>query len=603
MPQSGSTPSSSTPFVPRFGPTAAPAAPTRRDLFRDLFPTTAEAFPSGYPLPKGLRQAGSVGRLAERSTSAPQIVMPSLAVVALNRMGFGPRTGDVAAFNALGANDTARLTAYVDQQLNPAAISDTDCNNRIAAAGYQTLNKTLTQLFTDHHVADPPNWEVRIQPVLETELVTWTRAVYSKRQLFESVAHFWHNHFSVYGYEFIEGPTFVHYDRDAIRANALGNFRTMLGAVTKSPVMLVYLDNFINFADGGVGYSNENFARECLELHCLGAEVSYGNTPRDQIPTDGNGVPLGYCEDDVKDMARSLTGWTFDIDWIGGGNTGVFTYRNDLHSTEAKTVVGAHIAAGGTAATDGNAALDAVARHPATGRFIAKKLCRRFIGDFPPQSIVDSAAALFTSQWQAADQIRQVMRHILLSNEFRTTWGEKIKRPFEIAVSALRAAGAEWRFAYTFPYPDGWENWPLDMQDTSSLHWLFEQGNQVIFGWHPPNGHPDMRAAWQATSPRVAGWRLVNWLIDVENGSGVWRLNVIGQTPGNVRSANAIVDFWIDRILGRPMAAADREQLVDFMAAGHNPDFDLPLATDEETKDRLRSLIGLLFMTPDFLWR
>ena len=70
-----------------------------------------------------------------------------------------------------------------------------------------------------------------------------------------------------------------------------------------------------------------------------------------------------------------------------------------------------------------------------------------------------------------------------------------------------------------------------------------------------------------------------------------------------MRSANEIVDFWLDRILGRLMAAADRDQLVDFMAAGHNPDFDLPLATDEETQDRLRSLVGLIFMTPDFLWR
>jgi len=83
--------------------------------------------------------------------------------------------------------------------------------------------------------------------------------VHSKRQLFEVLADFWHNHFNVYGWEFIEAPVWAHYDRDVIRAHALGNFRQMLEAVAKAPAMLVYLDNFTNFADGGAGYGNENF--------------------------------------------------------------------------------------------------------------------------------------------------------------------------------------------------------------------------------------------------------------------------------------------------------------------------------------------------------
>jgi uncharacterized protein (DUF1800 family) len=586
----GPTPPYPVPFVP-YSPTAL----SRRDLLTPL---------SGR-LPPGYRAATGMRRTRPPATRETTGGVPPLAVIALNRMGFGPRPGDLDAFNALGGSDTARLTAYVDQQLSPTGISDTDCNSRITASAYQTLGKTSLQLFQDHHLADPDDWEVRLQPALETELMTWTRAVYSKRQLFESMVHFWHNHFSVYAYEFVEGPMWVQFDRDVIRANALGNFRTFLEGVTKSQSMLLYLDNYSNFADGGVGYSNENFSRECLELHGLGAEVSYGNIPRGQVPTDSNGVPLGYCQDDVEDLARCLTGWTFDINWVWQqpGTTGNFVYRNDLHSTEAKIILGTAIAAGGTAAADGTAALNAIARHPATGRFLAKKLCRRFIGDFPPQSIVDSAAALFTAQWQAPDQIKQVMRHILLSNEFRTTWGEKIKRPFEVIVSALRASNASFRFYSQFPYPGDWSTWHVDMQDNSSLHWLFEKGNQVLFGWHPPNGHPDVRGAWQASSPRVACWRTLNWLVDQQDAGGAWRLNVLTQTPAGVRSANEIVDFWIPRIFGRTLSAFDREQFVDFMAAGHNPSFDLPLDTDEDTQTRLRSLVGLMFMSPEFLWR
>ena len=98
-------------------------------------------------------------------------------------------------------------------------------------------------------------------------------------------------------------------------------------------------------------------------------------------------------------------------------------------------------------------------------------------------------------------------------------------------------------------------------------------------------------------------WRLMNWLIDVENVSGVHQLNVLAQTPSGVRTANQLADFWIDRIFGRPIPAQDRYEIVEFMAQGHNPDFELPLDTDEDTQDRLRSMVGLIFMSPSFLWR
>ena len=73
--------------------------------------------------------------------------------------------------------------------------------------------------------------------------------------------------------------------------------------------------------------------------------------------------------------------------------------------------------------------------------------------------------------------------------------------------------------------------------------------------------------------------------------------------PTATRTANELADFWINRILGRPMPAAERHEIVEFMAQGHNPDFDLPLDSDDDTQDRLRSMVGLIFMSPSFLWR
>ncbi len=89
----------------------------------------------------------------------------------------------------------------------------------------------------------------------------------------------------------------------------------------------------------------------------------------------------------------------------------------------------------------------------------------------------------------------------------------------------------------------------------------------------------------------------------VDNDSDIPYFDPMVHTPVEVRSANEIVDFWSDRALGRPLPTLERDPLVSFMAQGHNPDFDLPLGTDEDTQERLRTLIALILMTPSFLWR
>lgn len=188
------------------------------------------------------------------------------AVRVLNHLTYGATSTSLAEFNALGANDTARLTAFVDQQLNPAAINDSALDTRLANAGYSTLSKSLTQLWADHILPDPA-YDIRMRPAWEAQRATLVRAVHSKRQLQELVIGFWHNHFNVMATDFDSGPVFMHYHRDVIRANALGNFRTMLEAVAQSTSMLYFLDNASNTRSG----PNENFARELLELHTFGA--------------------------------------------------------------------------------------------------------------------------------------------------------------------------------------------------------------------------------------------------------------------------------------------------------------------------------------------
>ena len=153
----------------------------------------------------------------------------------------------------------------------------------------------------------------------------------------------------------------------------------------------------------------------------------------------------------------------------------------------------------------------------------------------------------------------------------------------------MRAAGADFTLK-------------MDDSDTSSFLSRFDDTGQELFNWPAPNGYPDVRGAWQSMTPRVMSWRLCNWLIDFDDANGDFYLDVLSQTPPAVNTANELADFWIDRILNRPMDPLDRDEFVEFMAQGINPDFELDF-TDGDTRDRLRSLVGLIFMAPDFLWR
>ncbi len=332
-------------------------------------------------------------------------VAPPLAVIALNRTAFGPRPGslDVNTFNAMpGATSADKLVNFVEWQLNPLAIADDDCNARLAAADLPTLNKSLTQLWADHRLAQNAD---RTQPARDVAAATFIRAAYSQRQLLEVLVDFWHNHFNVYAWDYAyASATWAHYDRAVIRANALGNFRQMLEAVATSPAMLFYLDNYINTSGG----PNENWARELFELHGLGAENYLGVAEQNTVPGYPD-APAGFVDADVYEATRCFTGWRVnDGQWPLTTNTGEFLYSDTWHDRFQKTVLGRFMAANRGPMADGREVLDLLATHPGTARFICRKLCRRLISDNPPQSIVDAAASQFSANYQCArsDQAR-----------------------------------------------------------------------------------------------------------------------------------------------------------------------------------------------------
>jgi len=222
---------------------------------------------------------------------------------------------------------------------------------------------------------------------------------------------------------------------------------------------------------------------------------------------------------------------------------------------------------------------------------------RRLIGDQPPQSLVEAAATEFLNRQNDPDQIKQVVRFIALSSEFRTTWKEKIKRPHEFLYSALRAVPT---------------NVLVDSGGLASLWGAYDSIGQQLFGRRPPDGFPDVREAWTNTTSLLYRWRLVNNLLENSYYSSSTSTGIqIDPSVINMSGAvtpNAIADFWIQRIFGRTMEdAAHRAEVVRILQGWSSPapvvtpvyGPDQPMTTTD-INNRLRRMVALMLMSPEF---
>jgi len=520
--------------------------------------------------------------------------VPPLAVRVLTRMGFGPRRtdsipgfmpgpgevfsddfedpavagrDDVAYFRSLGATDDQRLARYVDEQLDPQ-LPDPEWEQRRAAhaASFDILEEPLATTYSDRECQGFSNY---VEPQRQVERAAFTRACFSRHQLFELMVDFWHNHFNIFsgGDEDIY-VSWAHWDRVIIRGHCFGNFHDMVQATAKHPAMLHYLDNYENEAAG----FNENYARELYELHTLGAINYLGNELPQNVPKlttnpyAGLGDPVldaigitsldiqsKYVDNDVYEAAKALTGWRYDdqdVDDSSGncisGGTGAFMVDEGEHEGSAKAILAGgfqNIPADRGALEDGEIAIKLAVYHPGTARHIAQKLCQRLIADDPPETIVQAAADTFYANRTHPDQIARTLRTILLSDEFKdpANWGKKIKRPFEYVVSVMRAAECD----YT---------WRFDDQDTDRFLGRYEDAGQRLFWWRSPDGYPDERAPWLGSTTLVQNWRTVDWLLDENNDDDANRImRVVDTTLANfpgTPTPRDLVAFWCQRVLG-----------------------------------------------------
>jgi uncharacterized protein (DUF1800 family) len=324
--------------------------------------------------------------------------------------------------------------------------------------------------------------------VAELGMAKVTRAIYSERQLQQVMDDFWFNHFNVFAGKGEDRYYLTSYERDVIQPHVLGKFKDLVNATAKSPAMLFYLDKFLS-ADpraaqrqameramrqqrrrGGFGMPrppanpqqakknerglNENYGRELMELHTLGV--------------DG-----GYTQKDVTEVARCFTGWTIEKP----RQFADFKFDEKLHDPDPKIVLGKKIHAGGM--KDGEQVIDLLVHHPSTAKFISTKLARRFVSDNPPPALVNRMAETFQS---SDGDIKAVLRTMIWSPEFwsRESYRAKIKTPFELVVSAVRALGTD-------------VDTPMPL-----VQWVGRIG-EPLYQCQPPTGYADKAETWVNT--------------------------------------------------------------------------------------------------------
>ncbi len=352
---------------------------------------------------------------------------------ALNRLGFGARPGDVERVMRIGVD------RWIEQQLHPERIDDRAVEARVARYMKDVEIPPRESRQKDKEMVR----RTARKAVTNVSAQRIIRAAESERQLNEVMVDFWMNHFNVFAGKGLDRFLIASYERDAIRPRVWGRFEDLLLATAKSPAMLFYLDN----ARSRAGAINENYARELMELHTIG-------------------VDAGYTQKDVTELARVFTGWSIER------SSGEFRFRKFVHDRGTKTVLGVTLRDDGM--EEGERMIRFLARHPATAKHIAEKLCVRLVSDEPSPALVERVAKRFR---ETNGDLRATVKAVIDSPEFWSSRGAKVKSPFEYAVSAIRAAGGT-------------------IEDPLPLARELRKMGEGLYFAQPPTGYPDDAESW-----------------------------------------------------------------------------------------------------------
>jgi uncharacterized protein (DUF1800 family) len=490
------------------------------------------------------------GRIEEASRPAKENkpALPALAAAVaapdrvqvghlLRRITFGPTRAEVTTATKIG------FAKFVDQQLNYGALDDSAAINRLPPPPKSKY--------------DDWAWIRR----------WYTRMVYTRRQLLERMTLIWHEHFATSN-EKVGVAFLMNKQENLLRKFALKRFRDLVLSITKDQAMLIWLDNDYNDGnatddEGNRVPPNANYAREFLQLFTMGPVLlSLDGTP----VTDGNGVPLpSYTEDDVKEVARALTGWR--VEWEQE------RYRYSIfepwmHDSGEKTILGVTMPGrrGADGAHEVEDVIGIVLAHPNTAPFISKMLVQKLCNERPSPAYVERVASVFRS---TGGDLKQTVRAILLDPEFadpsavRTQWKEPVEH-FILPVRALSGI----------------------TKGDAFLDWTFLTKQLLyyppsVFSFYPPGGKRQLITTSTVTyrdrsvEDLATGW------------SGTYFKPNTLITKYKLTTPEQTVDFLADTLLVAPLSAAVRAEIIAYMDG----------RVDDE---KFRGAVWLLLTSPDY---
>jgi uncharacterized protein (DUF1800 family) len=427
----------------------------------------------------------------------------------LRRASFGLDSATIERYRELGR------TRFLDQQL---AGGDDPLPPAVAPLinSYEVFNTTPVKLVAefrdeqqkvkDVDAADANAKEMakkdfqmyRRDLYKQSEEIELLRAIYGSNQLKEQMVWFWLNHFSVYAPKGGVGLFTTDYEENVIRPHALGKFKDLVMATLESPAMQIYLDNSKNVR----GKTNENYARELMELHTLG-------------------VNSGYTQQDVQQLSLILTGAGIAplrgpnvVDGLDGSffnkrpgvvRDGLFMFVPGRHDFSDKEFLGHTIK--GSGFDEVNQAVDLIVQQPACAKFISRQLAQYFVSDDPPQPLIDAMVHTFQN---TDGDIAAVLRTMFLSKYITTGYGKKFKDPTQFLVSAMRLS---------------YDGKPISNADPL-VNWL-GQMTEPVYGHVTPDGWATDNASWSSSGQMAKRF-------DVARAIGSGRNRLFAGTDGQV---------------------------------------------------------------------
>jgi uncharacterized protein (DUF1800 family) len=334
----------------------------------------------------------------------------------LNRAGFGGTPAQIDALTKLGLEGA--VDYIVDyQSSNPTGfepVAGDEFDKDIMRPANAEEQKAVQQARRsgDERALEQLRLQRQRQQAADRqqigEMQKWwlKRIIETSRPLEEKMTLFWHGHFAT-GYRAIEDSYHMFAQNQFFRANATANFADLVYGIIRDPAMLEFLNNDQNRREK----PNENLARELMELFTLG---------------EGH----DYTEDDIKQGARALTGYTYEDD--------TFEFRARVHDDGQKTILGK------TGNFDGIDFCNIILSRPVCSEFISWKLYRYFVNDMPGKPDKDSQGYILKLAKKMRDgqyAIKPVLKTLFMSEHFYDddNIAGVIKSPTQLTVQTIRS--------------------------------------------------------------------------------------------------------------------------------------------------------------------